>query len=211
MKIALINGSPKQKNSASECILKALQTFIPEEHAITQFDFRNPQLSTREMELLAGHTAWVFAFPLYVDGIPSHLVGCLQQLEQYIKDKSGNGIMVYGLVNCGFYEGRHNMPAIQILRNWCKKSGLQWGQGTGIGAGGMLSMLNKVPLGHGPLKNVGKTIGLTSRHILNGTAGEDVFVTANFPRFAYKLAGEAGWRKQIKANGLRPKDLFIMK
>jgi len=37
---------------------------------------------------------------------------------------------------------------------------------------------------------------------------EDLFISPNFPRIAYKIGAEMGWRKQIKANGLKAKDLF---
>ncbi|WP_346888390.1 hypothetical protein [Clostridium sp. UBA1056] len=43
------------------------------------------------------------------------------------------------------------------------------------------------------------------------TSGDNVFITENFPRFAYKLSGELGWRQAIRANGLKRKDLFLKK
>lgn len=48
--------------------------------------------------------------------------------------------------------------------------------------------------------------------LINGSPkarlGENIFIEPNFPRFAYKLAGEMNWRKAIRASGLRRKDLF---
>ncbi|MDD3225429.1 MAG: hypothetical protein PHX70_12160 [Clostridium sp.] len=40
---------------------------------------------------------------------------------------------------------------------------------------------------------------------------ENIFITANFPRFLYKFAAQMGWQKDIKKNGLRRKDLFLKK
>jgi hypothetical protein len=69
----------------------------------------------------------VFAFPLYVDGIPSHLLNCLRKLEKFFGGLDKKDIMVYSLGNCGFYEGDQNKLAIEMMENWCAKAGLKWG------------------------------------------------------------------------------------
>jgi len=84
MKIAIINGSPKIKDSASDCILQELKVFLSkQDNTIIEYHFRKPQLSIKEMENLVECDDLVFAFPLYVDGIPSHLLSCLTKLENY--------------------------------------------------------------------------------------------------------------------------------
>ncbi|MFA5524379.1 MAG: hypothetical protein WDA24_08465 [Tissierellales bacterium] len=212
MKIALINGSPKPDNSASGCILEELKAYIESENMmISNYNFRKPQLNAEEIEKLTEEDVLIFAFPLYVDGIPSHLLYCLTQLEEAFIAVNKKDILVYTLVNCGFYEGHQNRLAIEMMENWCVKTGLKWGQGVGIGAGGMLQSLKNVPAGSGPKKNLGEVIRQLSDNIKNCGTGENTFVTPNFPRFAYKLAAEMGWRTSIKANGLRRKDLFLKK
>lgn len=212
MKIALINGSPKMKDSASNCILHELKAFLEKNsNIITEYYFRKPQLSKKEMEELIEYDILVFAFPLYVDGIPSHLLNCLIQLEGYFANIKEKEIMVYSLVNCGFYEGHHNELAIEMMENWCAKAGLRWGQGLGIGAGGMLPALNNVPIGHGPKRNLEKVLKKLADNIVKCASEENIFTTANFPRVLYKLAAEMGWRRSIKANGLKRKDLFLRK
>lgn len=209
LKVALINGSPKVKNSASEAILQALRTLVKDSE-ITEYDVRKPQLSLEDMEELEGQDVWVLAFPLYVDGIPSHMLSCLAQLENHFKAKTqpGSEVMVYCLVNCGFYEGEQCGLALEMVENWCVRAGRQWGQGLGIGAGGMLPALKNVPAGSGPKKNLGKGLQTLAANIAHRTGGDPVFITANFPRFAYKFAAEAGWRKMVKANGLKREELF---
>lgn len=125
-----------------------------------------------------------------------------------IKEKE---IIVYSLVNCGFYEGHQNELAIEMMENWCAKAGLKWGQGIGIGVGGMLPSLKRIPMGHGPKKNLQKAFKQLANNILKCTSEENIFITANFPRVLYKLAAEMGWRQSIKANGLKRKDLFLKK
>ncbi|MCY6958560.1 NADPH-dependent FMN reductase family protein [Clostridium brassicae] len=212
MKIAFINGSPKMKDSASNCILKELKAFLePDINIIYEYYFRKSQVDIKEMEQLSECDVIVFAFPLYVDAIPSHLLSCLIQLEMFFAPIEEKNIIVYSLVNCGFYEGHQNKLAIEIMENWCVKAGLKWGQGVGIGAGGMIPGLKDVPIGRGPKKNLEKTFKQLSNNILKCTSEENIFITANFPRFLYKLAAEMGWRKFIKANGLKRKDLFLRK
>lgn len=212
MKIAFINGSPKAKESASGCLIEDLKTLLVHDESLTSdFHLRKPILSGKDMEQMAECDALIFAFPTYVDGIPSHLLSCLSQLENFFLDIKEKDIFVYSLVNCGFFEGRQNAVAIEMMKNWCKKAGLKWGQGFGCGAGGMLLSIKKVPFEHWPKKKISKALKELSINVLNRTSGEDIYASVEFPRILYKLAGEMGWRQSIKANGLKRKDLFLQK
>jgi len=167
--------------------------------------------SIKEMEQLAECNVLVFAFPIYVDGIPSHLLNCLMQLESFFSAKEEKDIIVYSIANCGFYEGHQAAIAIEMMKNWCIKAGLCWGQGVGVGAGGMLTSIKNVPIGYGPKKSLGAAFEKLAKNILEHSSGEDIFITADFPRTLYKLAAEMGWRKSIKANGMKKKDLSLKK
>lgn len=211
MKIALINGSPKNMESASGCLLQELKKFLGDDKEIAEYSFRKPQLNEEEMEQVVESNALVFAFPLYVDGIPSHLLSCIMQLESFLSTIKEKDIVVYTLVNCGFFEGHQTALAIEMMKNWCKKAGLRWGQGIGMGAGGMLQSVKNVPAGYGPKKDLGEALSKLVKNISERSSGEDIFITANFPRFLYKLAAEMGWRKSVKANGLKTRDLHLRK
>jgi multimeric flavodoxin WrbA len=211
MKIALINGSPKISGSASGSILQDLRSFL-EDTADTIYDyhFKKPIVSAEEVAALSECDILIFAFPLYVDGIPSHLLRCLVQLEQSLA-KANKEITVYVVANCGFYEGHQNRLAISMMENWCTKAGLKWGQGIGIGAGGMLSGNRSIPLGYGPKKNLGKALTRLAENVCQCASDENVFITANFPKIAYKLGAEINWWLTAKANGLKRRDLSLRK
>ena len=147
MKIALINGSPKKKGSASQTLLKELSVYLPEDTKSSNYQLIHPEVSKETAEALVDFDVLVFAFPLYVDGVPSHLLACLQQLE-----KAGlkRETRVYCIVNSGFYEGEQNEYAVQVVRNWCARVGLIWGMGIGYGGGGALTHLQGCPPGNGP-------------------------------------------------------------
>jgi len=210
MRIALINGSPKMKDSASSSLLEDLKSLSSKSKAeIISCELHKTQINKKQKEELYNCDALIFIFPLYVDGVPSHLLSCLEALQKYFNTKTtSKPIKVYTVVNCGFYEGRQNEIAIETIKNWTYKAGLLWGQGLGIGGGGILTSIKTVPLGHGPKKNLGKAFNELVPNILNGTSGDNIYITPNIPRFFYIAGGNMGWRSQIKINGLTVKDLF---
>ena len=207
MKITFINGSPKASNSASGLLLDELSALRPKD-CITTCGLHTPCLpGEMDLEAFSLSDAAVFAFPLYVDGIPSHLLHCLCQLEKYFIAHP-SALTVYVIINCGFFEGKQNRYAIEIMKNWCARSGLKWGMGIGIGGGGMITGIQQVPAGVGPRKNFSAAICRLSEHLTAGTTAEDLYIQPNVPRIAYKFAAESEWRRQIKANDLSKKDLF---
>jgi len=207
MNIALINGSPKKKDSASEIILSELKSLLGNNN-INEISLNSPKLENPEN--FSGHDILVFSFPLYIDGIPSHLLSCLCELEQYFRQNPSD-TMVYAMSNNGFFEGEQNKYAIELMKNWCIKSGLKWGGGLGVGAGGMLGGLKDVPAGKGPKKNISLAINKLSENILNKKENGIKFVSPNLPRFMYILVAHMGFRQAIKANGFKTKDLFRKK
>ena len=205
MKIAMINGSPKSKDSTSGYLLAELKGCVAGNAVIREFCMNKPQIDDETRLELNSCDALVFAYPLYVDGIPSQLLSCLCQIEKM--GMENRDIMVFGIVNSGFYEGRQNAVAIEILENWCHKVKLQWGMGVGVGGGGGLSKMKSVPLGKGPKVSLAAALHTLRDHIENRTAAENLYVSVDFPRWLYKLAAETGWKQQIKKNGGKPKDL----
>lgn len=211
MKLVFANGSPKTKNSASENVLVMLKKQFTDKDTIVEVNFRTPSLNEENMEQIAECNVIVLAFPLYVDGIPSHMLNCLYQMETYLKANPKNDILVYAIVNCGFYEGKQSSLALEMVKNWCKKAGIKWGQGLGIGGGGMLPMISNIPEGKGPAKNLWRALKTLANNISTNSGGENIFISPNFPRFLYKLSAEAGWRQLIKSNRLSRRDLSLKK
>lgn len=70
MKLMLLNGSPKASGSASAAILNELNSYI-EGYSVSQCAFHaNSRLTPALIDEIAEQDVLVFAFPLYVDGIP---------------------------------------------------------------------------------------------------------------------------------------------
>lgn len=213
MKIALINGSPKTNRSASGTLLADLQKYIagintapgtlkPE---IAEYSCNIPAISDKIIVELQNTAVLVFACPLYVDGIPAHLLSCLMQLES--ADWKNHSIHVHGIVNCGFYEGIQAEPALCVLQNWCAKTELIWGGGIGVGGGGALMQMPTMENGHGPKAPVEKALRAMADTICAHGTQENQYVSIAFPRFLYRMAAQMGWRQMVKANGGKTKDL----
>ena len=168
-------------------------------------EFHTSSVSEEVLKELSTANAWVFACPLYVDGIPAHLLSCLVQMEK--SELHNCGTPVYGIVNCGFYEGIQTEFALKVLQNWCVKSGFFWGGGIGVGGGGGLAQMPKEESGKGPRVPVEKALGAMADTILRLETQDNCYVSIAFPRFLYKMAAQMGWRQWIRANGGRRKDL----
>jgi len=155
-------------------------------------------------EEIASASVMVVAFPLYVDGIPSHLLRFLWDVKDKIKQKSPD-LMVFAVANNGFYEGKQNALALSMIQHFCVAAGIKWGQGLGIGGGGMTAA---APIGAGPLKRIGIALDTLSASIQGKTGGEDFFVQPNIPKFLYKIGGHLNWKRKAKKNGLKRSDLY---
>ena len=199
---ALINGSPKRSGSTSGKLLDILKEHLSTELAETSL--HGPEPGPESLAAMRRADVWLFAFPLYVDSLPSHLVACLTCLEQLARETRPR---VYAVVNCGFYEGQQNRLALEILENFCARANCMWCGGVGIGGGGALAALPRAAGRKGPMGPVEAALRELAGNIASGSAQEKKYVTVAVPRLLYKLAGEMGWRKQIKSNGGRARDL----
>jgi hypothetical protein len=219
MKIALLNGSPKGRGGVSGKILSSLAERLPESAELVSFHIIK-QDCDEIIAGLRGCDAVVFAFPLYVDSLPSHLIRFLEIIQNTpncltgnnanngATDPTGGGTsaMVYALVNNGFYEARQNATAIEMMKRFCARSGLVWGRAAGIGAGGMISGSSRI--GYGPFRSLGRTLDAMAGSISASETGGDLYVEPNFPRFLYIMAGHAGWKRAAKKNNLSVDRLY---
>lgn len=201
MNILLVNASPKFKDSSSGVILNDLKTFFSDD-TVKIIDIHTNKL--HDFSDFDNQDAVVFAFPLYVDTVPAHILEVLCRLEQYLK---GRKIKVGAIVNCGFYEGVQNQNAIDIVKIWCHKTGLEWIRGIGIGGGGMLAQVANIPVNAGPKKPIGVALQTLAEDIKAGGEKENLFVSVGLPRFLYIKAAHMGWKNGIKSNGLKVKDI----
>ncbi|MDR0877289.1 MAG: NAD(P)H-dependent oxidoreductase [Treponema sp.] len=210
MRIVLLNGSPKTGKNNSQYFLDTLEKIIKPgpvhdseaEHSIVHIRLGREKDILNDpdaIKSLTGCETLVIGFPLYVDGIPSHLLRNLEKMEDLFK-RMPHKPHVYGIVNNGFYEGVQCTLALQMLGHWCMHCQLNWYGGLGIGSGEMLGNLDSVPPGHGPKKSFGTGMNTLAGAIISGTALEPIFITPEFPRFLYSFMGNLGWKVTARQN-----------
>lgn len=136
-KTILINCSPKKSLSVSGFVMKCAGLMLRGEKVYMQL--RTPADRQPILHALKNAAKVVFVTPLYVDGLPSHVLPFLKEMEAFCRENDLT-LKVYAIANNGFIEGRQNDPLMQVLENFCIRSGLEWCGGIGIGGGVMLNV-----------------------------------------------------------------------
>lgn len=202
MNIALICGSPRH-HSGSAALLTALASYLPARIEITRQHWSRDAVTPDELAVLTECDGLVFAFPLYVDAIPAHLLRCLQQVEGMLAAQPRQRA-VYAIANCGFHEALHNELVLEMMAIWCRRSNQHWCGGLGIGAGGMATMAGQP---HRPMAPVRKELARLAGQISVMKDAGVSYVSPAFPWLLYKVLGEAGWRRQARKHGWNHRDL----
>lgn len=99
MRISIINGSPKLRESTSGLMIELLTPLISE-NEIVVYRINQGNLTERQFADIKNSDVLIFAFPLYVDSIPAHLLHLLIELEE--RNFFNPNTMVYCIVNNGF-------------------------------------------------------------------------------------------------------------
>ena len=136
-KTVLINCSPKRKLSVSGFLMRCAGVLIRGKKEYLHL--RTPADHQAILQALKDAGKVVFVTPLYVDSVPSHMLPFLREMEDVCRD-NGLRLKVYVIANNGFIEGKQNEPLMQVMENFCARSGLAWCGGVGIGGGVMLNV-----------------------------------------------------------------------
>ncbi len=149
MKTVFINCSPKKRFCASAYFLFLQRLFVSGQKVTEKL--RTPADHDRILNRLRDAQAVVFGLPLYVDGVPSHVLHFMERMEAFCRENDLH-LSVYCIANNGFIEGKQNEPLMQVFEHFCVRAGLSWGGGVGIGGGVMLNvywilfLLKDIPL-----------------------------------------------------------------
>jgi hypothetical protein len=198
-KTVIINGSPKAKGSASSIFIDKIKKNLINPIVYQASQIIQEKDSTNLSDILNADVL-LFVFPLYVDSLPAPLIKVLTMIEQKIANKSESVPIVYAICNCGFFEAKHTRLALDILKNFSISSGMSWGYGIGIGAGGLIASESE-NMAKGPATDVYTVLLEFAKDMQNEVKKENVFVTANMPRFLYKFGGNLSWYQMAMKNG----------
>ena len=138
MKTVFIDCSPKKRLSASGFIAAVTKMLVFGKKV--QCKLRTSKNYKSILDEIRDADTVVFSMPLYVDGVPSHVLPFLKEMEAKYKDIHSDK-RIYVIANNGFIEGRQNEPLMQTMENFCIRSGLTWCGGLGIGGGVMMNVM----------------------------------------------------------------------
>ncbi|SDB58262.1 flavodoxin family protein [Butyrivibrio sp. INlla16] len=205
-KILLINCSSRGDDANSLKFLKYLSGSIEcETESINLLTYLNKY--NELAELVTSYKRIVFGMPLYVDGIPSTVLRLLEKLEaKGNKDKK----KIYVVANMGFYESRQICNLLGMMEEWAETCGYEYCGGVAIGAGEMMGQMMRMPdPTKGPARNVALSLKELGQAVNEGTSIENIYADAyKFPRILYQIAGNSGWPRSAKRNGLKKKDML---
>jgi hypothetical protein len=205
MKIALINGSPKYKNSASGILSSIFKRISYESCECVEVKMNQPTPSAESVAMLCECNTWIIFYPLYVDGVPSHLVSCMKFLEE--RKGSFNEKRIYAVSNCGFHDGRQCEWSLEVIAHWARHMGFEFCGGIGLGGGGAVPEVYGTPIGGAVTSNYTKALKRLLGEALEQKSFENFYASINLPRFVFKLAAERGWGRSLVKNGRKKKDI----
>jgi multimeric flavodoxin WrbA len=207
MKIKIINGSQKTGESNSGIILDILNELIKDQHQVGYFKLGSNGFTNEMFKEIISADVIVLAFPLFLDSIPSHTLKMLIELENIIKHERKENLIIYSIVNCGFYEGKQTGIAFEIVKHWCEHSGVQFGGGIGQGGGEMLAITKTVPINRGPFNNLSRVLQSMKEDMLLKKPFEIMYLNPYFPRVLYMFMAHCGWHSMVHKNELKKKDI----
>lgn len=205
MKIALINGSPKHKNSASGILASLVKRLAKEKCECAEIKMNQTEPTAESVAVLRECGAWIIFYPLYVDGVPSHLLSCLKFLENC---KETFGIKrIYAVSNCGFHDGQQCEWSLEVISHWSRHMGFDFCGGIGLGGGGAVPEVYATPAGEAITSNYTKAMKKMIGKVLEQKSFENFYASINLPRFIFKLAAERGWGRSLVKNGKKRSDI----
>jgi len=207
MKISMINGSQKTGESNSGIILDRLNEIIGEEHEVKVYKSDPKHLTNEALKEIVSGDVIVLAFPLFADSIPSRTLKMLIELENTIKREQAGNLAMYAIVNNGFYEGKQNHVAFEIIKHWCEHSGARFGGGIGQGAGEMVGQTKQFPINKGPFNNLGRALQAMAECMEAKKPFETMYLSPYFPRFLWRFMATRYWHALARKNGITGKDM----
>lgn len=135
--ILYINGSPKLDNSNSNYFLNKIKT-NEEIKYIYRDKYSDILKNINNFDII------VLSFPLYIDGPSSKVIEFMEYIENNNINISNKKI--YTIINCGFWEAKHNRIAAKIIENFAQKNNANYMGTFNIGAGEIIGKCNRIKL-----------------------------------------------------------------
>lgn len=132
-----VNGSPKLEGSNSNFFLNKIKDKDKNKVKYLYRDkFNNILKDIKNIDTI------ILSFPLYVDGPPSRVI----EFMEFIRDNNIDirNKNIYTIINCGFWEAKHNKIASLIIKEFANKHNANYKGSFLIGSGVIIGKSDKV-------------------------------------------------------------------
>lgn len=201
MNALLIVGSPKGKKSASRAIGDALLHRLAASgwrtaETIVAAALDAPEKREEFGRAIEAADLVLYAFPLYVDQLPSPVIRSLEILAG-----RGAGRKLGLIVQCGFPETHQNLPAVEIMGNFAAQAGFHWAGALAAGMGGAVGN-RSLEKPAGPVRHIVKALDMAAASLASGgdipEEAAALFGKPMMPKFLYTLAANFGMKMQAR-------------
>lgn len=124
MKLVIINGSPRGKNSNSKVITNWMISGFENIKQSTEFFVSKIKTHTQAVQSIEDNDSVLIAFPLYTDSMPGILKLFFEELES-IKD-ARKGVKIYFVIQSGFQGANHCRNVEKYLEFLAKHMGFSY-------------------------------------------------------------------------------------
>lgn len=154
----------------------------------------------------------IIAFPLYVYCVPGLLMRFLEDYYTYCKKVilRTKKAKVYVIINCAFPDPSICDEAIRVLKNFCKRTGMEWRFAVLVGAGGVLGTVKEIKVFDSilasiylALDEIVSDIENNSRIVLN-----NLYVVPKSKKLLEESNSKAKWIRIAFKGGLTEQDLY---
>lgn len=191
--IVFVNGSPKGKVSTSNEIINIIKHILDKDINTDEVIIADRNTNDEDKFIILDNAdKIILIFPMYVDCLPSIVIGFLERYEKHrLSKKYDKNTILYAITNLGFIEGEQGKYVMQVIKNYSDHfEHINYGGGLSIGAGTFL-------VGNydeNKEKKIIKDMSIKFREFISiieegKILEEDIFSSPNMSKKMYCIAG----------------------
>jgi hypothetical protein len=211
-KVLLLYGSAKGAKSTSGSLGDYILSRLPDDDIEKESlhigkALRSDERWTKLVLAVDSADTIILSYPLYWDGLPSHVVQAVERLREHRKASPTSKPQLFvAMVNNGFPEPWHNEVSLRICRRFADETGFEWGGGLNVGGGAAIGGKSMEDSGGMTIK-LREALDLAAEPIGSGEPIpkeiEELVANPLYPAWINTTLGGFGWRSQARKNKVK--------
>lgn len=210
--ICLINGSPRGINSNSYFLIKKVEEKLESYNRCCIHIAQYNSQSIENFKIVHCADIVIIAFPLYVYCVPGLLMRFLEDYYTYCKKMSlqKKEAKVYVIINCAFPDPSICDEAIRVLKNFCKRTVMEWRFAVLVGAGGVLDTVKGIKVFDSILASIYLALEEIVSEIENNSkiVSNNQYIVLKSTKLLEESNSKAKWLRIAFKEGLTEQDLY---